>query len=75
MFPDVGSRVDSMFAAAIQQGIEQGVCKVTDPELMASFFHHSFEGSVLHACLHGEKLDRDRFVVAAKELVHKALAP
>ena len=72
---DVGSRIDSMFAAAIQQGIDAGACKVSDPELMASFFHHAFEGSVLHACLHGEKLDRDRFVAAAKELVHKALAP
>jgi AcrR family transcriptional regulator len=72
---DVGSRIDSMFAAAIQQGIDAGECKVTDPEFMASFFHHAFEGSMLHACLHGEHLDRDRFVGAARELVHKALAP
>jgi AcrR family transcriptional regulator len=72
---DVGSRVDSMFAAAIQQGMEMGACKVTDPELMASFFHHAFEGTLLHACLHHEEIDRDRFVAAAKELVHKSLAP
>jgi AcrR family transcriptional regulator len=72
---DVGSRIDSMFAAAIQQGIEAGVCKATDPELMATFFHHAFEGSMLHACLHGDHIDRDRFVAAATELVHKALAP
>jgi AcrR family transcriptional regulator len=71
---DVGSRIDSMFAAAIQQGIQAGHCKVTDPELMASFFHHAFEGSMLHACLHGDQLDRDRFVAAAKELVYKSLA-
>ena len=72
---DVGSRIDSMFAAAIQQGIEAGACKATDPELMASFFHHAFEGSMLHACLHGDVVDRDRFATAAKELVHKSLAP
>jgi len=30
---------------------------------------------MMTACLHGEKIDRDRFVAAAKELVHKALAP
>ncbi|MCA1832765.1 MAG: TetR/AcrR family transcriptional regulator [Actinobacteria bacterium] len=71
---DVGSRVDSMFAAAIQMGIEAGACKVTDPELMASFFHHALEGYMLHACLHGDAVDRDRFVAAAKELVHKSLS-
>src|SRR5437660_2863153 len=67
VFPDVGSRVDSMFAAAIQQGIDAGVCKVTDAELMATFFHHAFEGALIHACFHGDEVDRDRFVAAAKE--------
>jgi AcrR family transcriptional regulator len=71
---DVGSRIDAMFAAAIQQGMDMGACKVTDPELMAGFFHHALEGTMLHACLHGDKMDRDRFVAAAKELVHKALS-
>ena len=75
VLPDVGSRVDAMFAAAIQQGIDAGACRATDPELMATFFHHAFEGALMHACFHGDKLDRDRFVQAAKELVHKALAP
>src|SRR5438067_10348420 len=63
---DVGSRIDSMFAAAIQQGIAEGACRVSDPELMASFFHHAFEGTLLHACLHNDEIDRDRFVAAAK---------
>ena len=75
VLPDVGSRVDAMFAAAIQQGIDAGACRASDPELMATFFHHAFEGALMHACFHGDKLDRDRFVEAAKELVHKALAP
>ena len=75
VFPDVGSRVDAMFAAAIQQGMDSGACKATDPALMASFFHHAFEGAMMHACLRGEQIDRDQFVAAAKELVHKALAP
>jgi AcrR family transcriptional regulator len=75
VFPDVGSRIDAMFAQAIQQGIDAGQCKASDPELMASFFHHAMEGAMLHACLHGEAVDRDRFVAAATELVHKALAP
>jgi AcrR family transcriptional regulator len=75
VFPDVGSRVDAMFAAAIQQGIDGGACKATDPELMASFFHHALEGAVMHTYVHGDAIDRDRFVAAAKELVHKALAP
>src|SRR2546423_3519541 len=70
VFPDVGSRVDAMFAAAIQQGIEQGVCRVSDPELMAAFFHHAMEGTMMHARFHGDRLERDRFVNAAQELVH-----
>jgi len=75
VFPDVGNRVDEMFAAAIQQGIEAGACRATDPELMASFFHHAMEGTLMNACFHGDRLERDRFVAAATELVHKALAP
>jgi TetR/AcrR family fatty acid metabolism transcriptional regulator len=75
VFPDVGSRVDAMFAAALQQGIDAGACRTSDPELMSTFFHHAFEGALMNACLHGETVDRDRFVAAAKELVHKALAP
>jgi len=75
VFPNVGSRIDSMFAAAIQQGIEQGACKVADPELMAAFFHHALEGTLMNACLHAEQLDRDRYLAAAKQLVHKSLAP
>ena len=75
VLPDVGSRVDAMFAAAIQQGIDAGACRASDPEFMATFFHHAFEGALMHACFHGDPVDRDRFVAAAKELVHKALAP
>jgi hypothetical protein len=29
----------------------------------------------MHTYVHGDAIDRDRFVAAAKELVHKALAP
>src|SRR6266516_5171695 len=75
VLPDVGSRVDAMFAAAIQQGIDAGACRASDPEFMATFFHHAFEGALMTACFHGDPVDRDRFVAAARELVHKALAP
>ena len=61
VFPDVGSRVDAMFAAAIQQGIDAGACRTSDPELVATFFHHAFEGALMHAVA-GQMFGDDRIV-------------
>jgi len=74
VFPNLGTRVDAMFATAIQAGIETGVFHASDPEMMAGFFHHAIEGVLLHAMCYGDPVNADRLVDAAKELVHKALA-
>ena len=75
VFIQCEAKVDAMFASGIQAGIEAGAFRVTDPEMMAKFFHHAFDGSLIHGILYGEVPDRDRFIAAAKELVRKTLAP
>jgi AcrR family transcriptional regulator len=64
-----------MMALAIQAGVEAGAFRVSDPELTASMLHHALEGSLQGALAFGETLDRDRFLAAARDLVHRALAP
>ena len=75
LFAECEQKVDAMFAAGIQAGIEAGVFRTSDPELIGRFIHHAFDGTLTHGILYGPPIDRDRFVTAAKELVRKALAP
>ncbi|MGH2691907.1 MAG: TetR/AcrR family transcriptional regulator [Actinomycetota bacterium] len=75
VFADCEARVDAMFASGIQAGIEAGAFKTGDPELISKLFHYALDGTLTHAILYGERIDRDRFVRAGKELVRKALAP
>jgi AcrR family transcriptional regulator len=74
-FAECEAKVDAMFAAGIQAGIEAGVFRTSDPELLGRFIHHAFDGALTHGILYGPPIDRDRFVTGAKELVRKALAP
>jgi AcrR family transcriptional regulator len=75
VFAECEAKVNAMFAAGIAAGIEAGVFKTSDPELMSKLFHYALDGTLTHAMLYGQKIDRNRFVKAAKELVRKALAP
>lgn len=75
VFVECEARVNAMFASGIQAGIEAGVFKTSDPELMSKFFHNALEGTLTHAIVYGEHIDRDRLVDAGKELVRKVLSP
>lgn len=75
LFSECEAKIDAMFAAGIQAGVEAGVFRASDPELMARFIHHAFDGTLTHGILYGPPIDRDRHISAAKELVRKALAP
>lgn len=75
VFAECEARVDAMFASGIQAGIEAGAFRTTDPELISKLFHYALDGTLTHAILYGQKIDRDRFVKAGKEMVRKALAP
>jgi AcrR family transcriptional regulator len=68
-------RLTELMALAIRAGVEAGAFRVNDPELTASMLHHALEGSLQGALAFGETPDRDRFLAAARDLVHRALAP
>jgi AcrR family transcriptional regulator len=74
-FAESQRRVDEMFAAGIKAGAEVGAFQVADPQLTSKLLHSALDGAVVHAILYEEGFDRDRFLAAARELVHKALAP
>jgi AcrR family transcriptional regulator len=75
LFADCQRRIDEMFGAGIKAGKEAGVFHVSDPALAGRFLHYALDGTVAHAILYEGRLDRDRLVGAARELVHKILAP
>jgi AcrR family transcriptional regulator len=75
LFAECESRIDFMYASAIQAGMEAGVFHVSDPELTGRLLHHAVDGMLQHAILYGDEIDRDRLIAAASELVRKALAP
>jgi AcrR family transcriptional regulator len=74
-FAECERRIEEMFAAGIRAGVEAGVFQVADPELASRFLRSAIDGAMVHAILYEEDFDRDRFTAAARELVHKTLAP
>jgi AcrR family transcriptional regulator len=73
-FEECQRRIDEMFGAAITMGIDAGVFRVSDPELMGRLLHHALDGTTAHSILYEGDLDRDRLIAGARELVRKALA-
>jgi AcrR family transcriptional regulator len=74
-FAECEAKVHAMFVAGIQAGMDQGAFQVADPELAARFLENAIEGTIEHAIMVGEQIDRARLVAAAKELVRKTLSP
>jgi AcrR family transcriptional regulator len=74
-FAEAERRIEELFAAGIGAGVEAGVFKVGDPELASRFLHSAIDGAMVHAILYEVGFDRERFVAAAREFVHKTLAP
>lgn len=62
-----------VMTAAMRQGVAEGAFEVEDPETTALLLHFALEGALHHAILYERDLDRDRFVSAAKTLIHRAL--
>jgi AcrR family transcriptional regulator len=75
VFAESERKVHAVIASGIRSGIESGILGSSDPDLTASLLMHAVIGTVQHLILYGEDIDRDRLVAAAKELVHKTLAP
>jgi AcrR family transcriptional regulator len=75
IFADCENKLRMMFSAGIAAGIEAGAFRVTDPLMAATLLDHAVHGSVEHAILYDEELDRDRLLASARELTRKFLAP
>lgn len=75
LFADCENKLRMMFSAGIAAGIEAGAFRVTDPLMAATLLDHAVHGSVEHAILYDEELDRDRLLASARELTRKFLAP
>jgi AcrR family transcriptional regulator len=75
MMAESERKLNALYAAGIQAGVDAGAFQVEDPELTAVLLHHAIEGSVAQAILFDQKVDRDRLIATAKALAHKALAP
>ena len=75
LYADCDRRIDAMFAAGIQAGIEAGVFRVSNPELTARLLHHAIQGTMHQAVLYERDVNRDELIASARELVHKVLAP
>jgi AcrR family transcriptional regulator len=73
-FAECEAKLNDMFAAGIQMGVDAGVFECDDPQTTASFIDHAIHGTLEHAMLYGEPIDRDRVVRAARSLIRKALA-
>ncbi len=75
VFGECHRKLDMMFAAGIQAGVEAGAFETTDPAITAQMIHNALEGTIVNAMLYGDEVDRDRIVAVAKETAHKILAP
>jgi AcrR family transcriptional regulator len=74
-FAECERRLSEAFAFGIRAGVEAGVFSVEDPEMMGVLLRNAVEGAVLQSIVTDEVLDRDRLVLAARELCHKVLVP
>jgi AcrR family transcriptional regulator len=63
------------FATGLREGMDAGAFRVSDPEVTAVLIHHAIISTVHHALMGAPPMDRGRVLAAAKELVHKTLAP
>jgi AcrR family transcriptional regulator len=75
MYAETVSKCEQMFAAAIRLGVESGDFHATDPDMAGRLINAALEGSLHNSLLYGGGIDRERFILAATEMVRKMLAP
>jgi AcrR family transcriptional regulator len=68
-------KLNALYAAGIQAGVDAGAFQVQDPELTAVLLHNAIEGALAKAILFDQDVDRERLVASVSELAHKVLAP
>jgi AcrR family transcriptional regulator len=71
---DLETQIIAVTRAAIEIGIERGACHATDPEMTGTLLYQALKATAQQFCRQQAMPDRDRYVAAAQELVHKSLA-
>ena len=64
----------NIVARALEEGVRMGFIHTSDPEMTAYLFDAALAFNLHTHIAFGDPPDLDRFVAAAKEMVHKALA-
>jgi AcrR family transcriptional regulator len=64
----------ALVTAAIEVGLQRGVCHTQDPELTATLLYRAVQGASHQWCLADEPPDRERMLTSLRELTRKALA-
>lgn len=63
-----------MVARALEEGVRLGFIQTSDPEMTAYLFDAALAFNLHTHIAYNDPPDLDRFVAAAKEMIHKALA-
>lgn len=67
------NQIDAVIAAGIRAGVDAGAFEVDDPEMTATILQHGVFATIEHAVIHGDDIDRDRLVTAARTIARRAL--
>ena len=67
------NQIDAVIADGIQAGVDAGAFDVADPEMTATILQHGVFATIEHAVIHGDPIDRDRLVNAARTIARRAL--
>lgn len=76
--PEVADReqqIIDIFAAGIQDGVDDGKFAVDDVEMTATLLYRAVAGTMHQCCVSTEPVDRDRVTTAFKWLVRRVLRP
>lgn len=72
---DIAQQIIDAVSAAIVVGVERGVCHAGEPLLAATLLYQAVRGTSHQVvCQFEDPPAQERYVAAAQELVHKALA-
>jgi AcrR family transcriptional regulator len=67
-------RLAEMIAVGIRVGTATGAFKVDDPETVAKILMNGIQGLLHQSLMHGEDIDRDRILAAARHIVRGSLS-
>lgn len=73
--PEIDRQLIDLVVAAIQIGMERGVCHADDPLMTATLLYRACQGTSHQYCTSEAEPDRDRLLAAMRELARRVLTP